>query len=273
MEMAATVRPLTDLEAVIERGLTTFVEVGQALLEIREHRLYRETHESFETYCRERWNWSRQRAHQMIEASSVSTMVDTDSLNERQARELARLKDEPEAIREVWSEVKEERGDAVTAADVRSAVDRRLGVERPQPTRRAPDPDFADDYVENVNQDRGEAPPGYTAEAWVYEQATRGTAADTGTDPDEESVEDAATEPAAPLSLPNTQAMRDAYLRADFLKCVTKVSQIAAYAPERVAMVLPPDEASAAEQTLTRLADWLAQFRAERSRAFRVMGE
>lgn len=32
---------LEELEATIERGLTTFVEVGLALLEIRDSRLYR----------------------------------------------------------------------------------------------------------------------------------------------------------------------------------------------------------------------------------------
>lgn len=32
---------LTDLETTIERGLKTFVEVGQALMEIRDGRLYR----------------------------------------------------------------------------------------------------------------------------------------------------------------------------------------------------------------------------------------
>lgn len=134
------VRDLQQLEGVIERGLATFVEVGQALLEIREHRLYRETHDSFEAYCRERWGWSRQRAHQMIEASAVSTMVDTASLNERQARELARLKDEPEAVREVWSEVTEAKGDKVTAADIREAVDRHRGVPKPAPSHARPAP-------------------------------------------------------------------------------------------------------------------------------------
>jgi hypothetical protein len=40
----------TELENVIERGLSTFVEVGNALLEIRDSKLYRETHPTFEAY-------------------------------------------------------------------------------------------------------------------------------------------------------------------------------------------------------------------------------
>ena len=50
-------------EQVIERGLATFVEVGEALSEIRDARLYRESHTTFEAYCRERWGFTDRRAH------------------------------------------------------------------------------------------------------------------------------------------------------------------------------------------------------------------
>ncbi len=60
-------------------------------MEIRDKRLYRQTHSTFEAYCRERWGWSRQRAYQQIEAasyvSSLSTGVDKPE-TERQARAL-----------------------------------------------------------------------------------------------------------------------------------------------------------------------------------------
>jgi hypothetical protein len=54
------------LEAVIERGLTTFVDVGVAPLEIRENRLYRGSHGDFASYCQQQWGGSRQRAHQIV---------------------------------------------------------------------------------------------------------------------------------------------------------------------------------------------------------------
>lgn len=83
---------LTDLEGIIEAGLQTFVEVGAALARIRERRLYRTTHETFEAYCQERWGWSRQRASQLIGAHEVvaelSTTVDTGDLTERHVRAL-----------------------------------------------------------------------------------------------------------------------------------------------------------------------------------------
>jgi hypothetical protein len=136
MDIEVAVHPLADLEAVIERGLTTFVEVGQALLEIRERRLYRESHESFENYCRDRWGFSRSRAHRLMDAAEVGAMLPMGNMpdNERQARELARLKDDPEAVREVWAEVQEATNGRPTAAAVSAVIQ-----------RRASDPDFTDD--------------------------------------------------------------------------------------------------------------------------------
>lgn len=69
------------LEATIESGLQTFHEVGSALLEIRDSRLYRAEFSTFEDYCRDRWDMSRPRAYQLIDAAqvvaSLSTNVDT----------------------------------------------------------------------------------------------------------------------------------------------------------------------------------------------------
>jgi hypothetical protein len=46
---------LDALEAVAQHGLGRYVQVSQALAEIRERRLYRDSHESFEAYVSERW--------------------------------------------------------------------------------------------------------------------------------------------------------------------------------------------------------------------------
>jgi hypothetical protein len=95
---------LNDCETVIENGLQTFVEVGNALFEIRDSKLYRQTHSTFEAYCRERWQMSRQRAHQLIDAAGVSknlsTIVDKQPTHESQIRPLAGL--EPEQQKEAW---------------------------------------------------------------------------------------------------------------------------------------------------------------------------
>lgn len=62
---------LDELCGVIDRGIKTFFEVGMALWEIRDNRLYRETHPTFEDFCRERWDISRGYANQNIAASQV----------------------------------------------------------------------------------------------------------------------------------------------------------------------------------------------------------
>jgi hypothetical protein len=64
---------LAELEAVIERGLATFTEVGEALLELRDRRIYLATHTSFEAYCRERWDLGRSRSYQLIDAGKVAS--------------------------------------------------------------------------------------------------------------------------------------------------------------------------------------------------------
>lgn len=108
---------LAELEIVIERGLQTFIEVGSALMEIRNSRLYRQTHATFEEYCQERWDLRRSRTYQLMDAAEVvenlksSTIVELSSgplplpLNEAQARPLARLGVDMQ--RQVWQKAVE----------------------------------------------------------------------------------------------------------------------------------------------------------------------
>jgi hypothetical protein len=110
---------LHDCEERIERGLKTFLEVGRALALIRDSRLYRETHETFEDYAVQRWSLSRAHAYRMIAAAEVvSPMGDIAEppTNERQVRELAKV---PEAERaDVWAETLERTNGKPTAAAV-----------------------------------------------------------------------------------------------------------------------------------------------------------
>ncbi len=68
---------LADCERVVEAGLETFVEVGRALMAIRDRRLYREGHATFEDYCVTRWRLSSSRARQLIRASQVVAYVES----------------------------------------------------------------------------------------------------------------------------------------------------------------------------------------------------
>lgn len=127
---------LAELEAVVDRGLRTFVEVGQALIEIRDSRLYRETHVTFEAYLDGRWGMARAHGYRLIDGARVAAALSPTGdmpANEAQARELGPLlRDEGEkAVLEVWRELKAEYGEAITADRIRRLVKRRLGrVER-----------------------------------------------------------------------------------------------------------------------------------------------
>jgi hypothetical protein len=103
---------LAELETVIERGLLTFIEVGSALMEIRNSRLYRQMSATFEEYCQQRWDLRRSRTYQLMDAAEVvenlksSTIVELSNaniplpVNEAQARPLAKL--EVEMQRQAW---------------------------------------------------------------------------------------------------------------------------------------------------------------------------
>lgn len=126
---SAEVSALNHCERRIHEGLGRFRDVGLALASIRDNRLYRATDPTFEIYCRERWNWSRQRAHQMIECAEVAASLPGDCQplvdNERQARELAKV--EPEKRAEVLA--KAAQAGPVTA----KAIKRAAQVAEPEP--------------------------------------------------------------------------------------------------------------------------------------------
>jgi hypothetical protein len=134
-EMTAPLSPaeaqtLERYERIIAQGINTFIEVGRALLAIREQRLYRQAYGTFEEYLRRRWDLSRPRAYQLIDAAqvvdTVSTIVDIVPMNEAQARPLASLA--PEQQREAWQEaVKTAPPSGLTADHVKQTVKRLTG--------------------------------------------------------------------------------------------------------------------------------------------------
>jgi hypothetical protein len=122
---AAEAARLEQAEQVIAEGLQTFVEVGRALTAIRDERLYRAEHGTFEEYCSERWQMTDRRARQLMTAAEViGTMVPVEGVpmptSERQMRELAKVP-EPERA-EVWERVVVETEGKPTAKAIREAV-------------------------------------------------------------------------------------------------------------------------------------------------------
>jgi hypothetical protein len=114
-------------ETVIESGLRTFKDVGNALMEIRDGRMYRSEFGTFEEYCDKRWGFNASRARQFIMASEVVTNIESVTMvtpaNERQARPLTTLP--PEKQPEAWkaaTDKAENEGRKVTAKDVQEEV-------------------------------------------------------------------------------------------------------------------------------------------------------
>lgn len=134
---------LAELEAVVTDGLATFVTVGRALAEIRDSRLYRQTHDTFEAYCQQHWSLSRSRAYRIIEAAtiteSLSPIGDTPApANEGQARELTGLPADTAA--EVMRKAHDATAGKVTASAIRQA--REDVAPKPTPTPSAFDASF-----------------------------------------------------------------------------------------------------------------------------------
>lgn len=140
---------LTDCEERIERGLKTFVEVGHALAAIKESRLYRAEHETFEAYCTARWSISARHANRSIEAAAVVESMGPIGLapeNEAQARELAKVP-EPERA-DVWREAVERTEGKPTAAAVRAVHNER--TQTPGPVDKVSPVDPGTTYVKAV---------------------------------------------------------------------------------------------------------------------------
>ena len=110
-------------ETTIKKGLNTFVEVGQALLEIRENKLYRIEYKSFEEYCQDKWHFTRMRVSQLINASLTIKNVNPGlqmPKNEKEVRPLTSL--EPEVQNAVWQETVEKHGENITAKKVQEVA-------------------------------------------------------------------------------------------------------------------------------------------------------
>jgi len=127
-------------ERVIQSGLETFELVGNALLSVRDSKLYRETHGTFEDYCREKWAIERAHAHRLIGAAKVvanlSPTGDTPK-TERQARPLTKL--EPEQQKEAWTAAVEASGGQPTAKHVEAAVEQ-IQQRESEPEKEEPKP-------------------------------------------------------------------------------------------------------------------------------------
>jgi phage host-nuclease inhibitor protein Gam len=120
-----------ECEIVIKTGINTFIEVGKALLEIRDNKYYRENYDTFEDYCQEKWQIGKAYAYRYISAfeitNNLSPMGDILPLpeNERQIRALSTLS--PDDQRQVWQlvyEMSQLLNKPITASMVKQEVEK-----------------------------------------------------------------------------------------------------------------------------------------------------
>ncbi|QLE59607.1 hypothetical protein [Nostoc sp. TCL26-01] len=113
------------LERKVERA---FYEAGKALMELRDRKLYRSTHKTFEEYCRDRFGYSRDAAYLKISATTVyenlQKYLPTNGRqipmpsNERQLRPLAKAELEPNEQASVWEQAVDKVGGKVPSGRV-----------------------------------------------------------------------------------------------------------------------------------------------------------
>jgi hypothetical protein len=129
------IRQLSKCEDVLNRGLNGFFEMGSALLTIREGKLYRLTHPTFEDYCQKRWGIGRSYAWRMIGAAERMRLLPPREgvpmpKNEFQMRPFLRLA--PEEFPGAWQKVVERaNGSPIVQALVQEVVNS-LGPQNPE---------------------------------------------------------------------------------------------------------------------------------------------
>ncbi len=76
-------KKLIALEEIIKSGLDTFTEVGNALLQIRDEKLYRSEFRTFEAYCREKLGIERAHAYRLMDAAEVVENVKMSPIGDK----------------------------------------------------------------------------------------------------------------------------------------------------------------------------------------------
>jgi len=129
---------LTQLENIIAGNQNRFYEIGKALKEIRDSRLYKLTlFDTFEAYARARWDIGRSQAYRLINAYNVITHLSPigDRLpgNETQTRPLVHL--DPVEQRKIWRELLHT-GLELTARNIKKFIDERTAKKNLKPIDR-----------------------------------------------------------------------------------------------------------------------------------------
>jgi hypothetical protein len=120
---AAQIERRAFLEARMAANAKSFIQYGEDLIEMRDQRLYRTTHATFEEYCREVWGMSKSHCNRLISSAEVAQSlapIGVKLTTESQARELVRV--EPTKRQEVIERAQADTGGKITAAAIKEAA-------------------------------------------------------------------------------------------------------------------------------------------------------
>lgn len=142
----ATIKTLAQAEKIITESEGSFIPLGDALRVIRDQCLFSKgskTEETFEGYLSTRWDLSKVHAYRTIAASTIAKMAKQVgfTLNERQARELKGLEDDPEQMEVILNNAKENSSTGRLTAKSILAARKKAGGE--------PDPELQNGETEN----------------------------------------------------------------------------------------------------------------------------
>ena len=124
------------LERKVERA---FYEAGMALMQLRDRRLYRSTHATFEDYCRDRFDYTRRRPYQLIDAAKIynnlsekcEQFVHILPTREGQVRPMSQLNASEQVF--AWSTAVEEAGGKVPSGRIVKEVVQRIKDKKRSP--------------------------------------------------------------------------------------------------------------------------------------------
>lgn len=135
----------TRLDRIVRRGVEAVFEVGRALGEIKERKLWRKEYPSWQRYCESVVGHSRIHVHRLIAAARAADVIAAGMLpngdtvpprSEGQVRPLTALEND-EDVRKVWGKAVEIAGGQPTARQVEEAIVEIFPPESPQERERS----------------------------------------------------------------------------------------------------------------------------------------
>ena len=145
---------LSERERVIEAGRKTFLEVGRALLQIRDYQgglLYKKRFGTFDAYCKERWDIGHSHAYRLMDAAEIYQSLSPRGDKRHEVpmpateKQLRPLKRHPPKLRaKAWQNAIKTAGTAPVAArhvekEVRTLM-KAEGIKPPSVAKKTTDP-------------------------------------------------------------------------------------------------------------------------------------